>query len=482
MVSSVVVEQATSRDTERRKQPRPPPRRARCTASQSSTGSSFATAVALFYFGFHEERLDVGDMVQAIWSTTHGRLLEFTTPTGQQASRLGVHTDVFLLLLVPFWLVWHSALLPLVMQPLAIAAGALPVYWLARKHLGSERAAAHVSFAYLLFPATQFSAFTPTSGFHPISFAVPIILFAIWFLDEDRLVPFAVCALLAATTKEEIPLAVGCLGIWYAVAKGKRKQGVTIFVAGVGLSLLAFLVVIPHFSKPGYAPFAGRYASVGGSPRGILHTAVTDPGALLHTIATPHKAIYLLLLLVPFLGLSLLAPLLLLGAVPDLVINLLSGKPSSTAIGSSYTGGLLPFLIAATIFGMAKLKRDPRETSLFVLVAVAAIAINSPIRTTAHAPRVAADVEPRPASAATRTRPRSPHRAGSRDERARGIPVGASLRVHLPVRQRGALARSESQRHCGHSQISERSRLRWMREHPGWKAEYKSNGVYVLRR
>lgn len=242
-------------------------------------GLVFATAVTLFYLGFHEERLDVGDMIQAIWSTTHGHLLEFTTPTGQQASRLGAHTDVFLLLLVPFWLIWHSPLLPLVIQPLIVAAGVLPVYWLGRKHLGSERAAAHMSFAYLLFPATQFSAFTPTSGFHPISFAVPLILYAIWFLDEDRLVPFAVCALLAATTKEEVPLALGCLGLWYAFSRGRRRAGIAIFGMGASLSLLAFFVIIPHFSTPGYEPFAERYAGVGGSPTGILRMAVSDrPG------------------------------------------------------------------------------------------------------------------------------------------------------------------------------------------------------------
>jgi uncharacterized membrane protein len=481
MVSSIVVEQATSRDTESRE----------ATTTSATTravygvaiayGLFFATAVALFYFGFHEERLDVGDMVQAIWSTTHGRLLEFTTPTGQQASRLGVHTDVFLLLLVPFWLVWHSALLPLALQPLAVAAGTLPVYWLARKHLHSERAAAHISFAYLLFPATQFSAFTPTSGFHPISFAVPIILFAVWFLDEDRLVPFAVCALLAATTKEEIPLAVGCLGIWYAFAKGRRKPGITIFAVGLGLSLLAFLVVIPHFSKPGYAPFAGRYASVGGSPRGILHTAVTDPGALLHTIATPHKAIYLLLLLVPFLGLSLFAPLLLLGAVPDLVLNLLSGKPSSTAIGSSYTGGLLPFLIAATIFGMAKLKRDPRETSLFVLVAVAAIAVNSPIRTTVHALATPLTSDP--------IRQAQQH---ALDLVPPTVPVAATneLAGYLSARRYVFIFPYVNQArwlvvnlHDTRTLPDLRSfTLRWMREHPEWKPTYTSHGVYVLRR
>src|SRR5439155_26776164 len=119
--------------------------------------------------------------VQAVWSTSHGHFLEVTTLTGHQASRLGAHVDPFLALLAPFWLVWSSPVMLLVVQALGVSAGALPVYWLARKHLQSERAAAHFAFAYLLFPATQFNAFTLGTGFHSVSMAVPLILFAIWF-------------------------------------------------------------------------------------------------------------------------------------------------------------------------------------------------------------------------------------------------------------------------------------------------------------
>jgi uncharacterized membrane protein len=444
-------------------------------------GLLFAVAVALFYLGFHEERLDVGDMVQTIWTTLHGHFLEFTTPTGQQASRLGVHTDVFLLLFVPFWLVWPSPIVPLLLQPFAVASGALPVYWLARKHLSSERTAVQLSLAYLLYPATQFNAFTPTSGFHPISFAVPLILFAIWFLDEDRLAPFAVCALLAACTKEEVPVAVGCLGIWYAVARGRRHAGIAIFAAGAALSLLAFVVVIPHFSTPGYEPFADRYATLGGTAHGILHTAIASPGSVWHTIATTHKAVYLLFLFCPLLGLAFREPLLLLGAVPDLTINLLSVKPSSTVIGTSYTAGILPFLVAATVFGLKKVKRDRSETSLFVLAAVAAIAVYSPIV----------------ANARLLPAPLTSHRA--RDAQAHalrlvphGVPVAATheLAGYLSARRyvfifpyvrnaRWLVVNENDTRTLPHLRSFVRS---WMSAHPEWRVVYRVKGVYVLRR
>jgi uncharacterized membrane protein len=339
----------------------------------------FAAFSLLHYFAYGYGRFDLGNMVQAIWSTAHGRFLETTSVTGTQMSRLGAHADPFLALLAPIWRVWPSPLALLLLQAIAVAAGALPVFWLARKHLASEQAGALFAVAYLIFPATQFNAFTPAAGFHSVSLALPLILFAIWFLDEGRWIPFGVCALVAASTKEEIPAAIGCLGIWYAVRHRKRLVGLAIFALGVAAALVNFLVIIPHYAPPGVQPFADRYAEVGGTPTGIVHKAVTDPMVLLQAVATGHKAVYLALLLVPFLGLWLREPLLFLGAVPDLVINLLSSKPEQTTLQFQYTAGIVPFLVVASIFGLKTLKRDPVRVSFWVLAGATCLALYSPI-------------------------------------------------------------------------------------------------------
>lgn len=341
----------------------------------------FVFAAVVHYLVFQENRFDLGNMVQAIWNTLHGRVLEATGPSGTQGSRLGAHVDPFLVLLAPLFWIWSSPLLLLVLQVLAVSSGALPVFWLARKHLGSSRAAAHFAFAYLLYPATQFNAFTPGDGFHSVSLAVPLVLFAVWFLDEDRLVAFSAVALLAFTTKEEIPLAVGCLGIWYAVRKGRWLFGLGVFAAGLGVTLFNMLWVIPHFSATGASPFADRYSGVGGTPGGIAHKLFTDPGAFVHAVATGHNAGYLALLLLPSLGIFLLEPLLLLGALPDLAINLLSSNSNQTTLQFQYTAGIVPFVVAATVFGAARLMKHRRfaDLPLWVLAGAAAVAIYSPI-------------------------------------------------------------------------------------------------------
>jgi uncharacterized membrane protein len=349
-------------------------------AGAAAYAALFVFAAVVHYVVFAASHFDLGNMVQAIWSTMHGHFLETTTLQGNQRDRLGFHVDPFLLVLIPLFWVWSSPVVLLVLQAVAVTSGALPVFWLARKHLDSPKAGAMFAFAYLLYPATQFNVLTPGSDFHPVSIAVPLVLYAVWFLDEDRLVAFSAVAVLAAATKEEIPLAVGCLGVWYAVRRGQKRFGLAVFATGLGVTLINFLWVIPHFAPHGVNPYAGRYAAIGGTPEGMVHKVFTNPAAFVQAVATGHKALYLVVLLVPFLGLWLLEPLLLLGAVPDLAINLLTDRPEQTSISFQNTAGIVPFVVAASVFGAARLmKGRTLELPLWVLAGAASIAIYSPI-------------------------------------------------------------------------------------------------------
>src|SRR5439155_208929 len=83
-------------------------------------------------------------------------------------------------------LAWPSTDMLVVVQAFAVALGALPVFWLARKHLGSQRAGLGFALAYLLYPATQWLVL---NEFHPVALACPLLLSAFWYLDEDRLLP-----------------------------------------------------------------------------------------------------------------------------------------------------------------------------------------------------------------------------------------------------------------------------------------------------
>jgi uncharacterized membrane protein len=335
----------------------------------------FSALSVLRHRAFQTGRFDLGNMVQAVWSTAHGHPLQVTGLRGDEISRLAAHFDPILAAFAPLWLIWPSPDLLLVSQAIAIALGALPVYWLARKHLDSERAGVGFALMYLLYPPTQWLTL---NEFHPVALACPLLLFAVWFLDEGRLLPFAIFGLLATTTKEEIGFVVAGLGLWWALTRKRRIEGAAVLVAGAAIALIAIEVVIPHFNRAGTSSFFARYSEVGGSPGGIVHTAVTEPWKLVTTAVTGRGLGYLARLLLPLGLLPLLAPILLLAAIPELAINLLSAATTQTSIRFHYTAGLIPILVAATVLGAAHLvRRRPRWTNpLATAVVVLGIATN----------------------------------------------------------------------------------------------------------
>jgi len=322
-------------------------------AAMAAYAAGFAALSVLRHEAFETGRFDLGNMVQAVWSTAHGHLLQVTNLHGAQISRLAAHVDPILIVFAPLWWIWPSPSLLLTAQALAVALGALPLFWLARKHTGSERAALGFSLAYLLFPATEWMTL---NEFHPVSLACPLLLFAIWYLDEDRLLPFACFAALAALTREEVPLVIAGLGIWYAIGRRRWLAGGTIAAAGVAASAIAIQVVIPHFHGA-ESSFYGRYDAVGGSAAGIVRKGFTDPGRLL-SVAFDHRGThYLLNLLLPMAGLALLSPLLLVALIPELALNLLSSVDAQSSIHYHYVAAEIPILFAAAAIGAGKLGR-----------------------------------------------------------------------------------------------------------------------------
>lgn len=337
-------------------------------------GAGFAALATLRQRAFETGRFDLGNLTQAVWSTAHGDVLQVTSLRGTQMSRLGAHFDPIVAALAPLWWLWPDPELLLVTQAFAVALGALPVFLLARKHLGSEWAGAGFALTYLLYPPTQWLVL---DDFHPVAFATPLLLTAIWFLDEERLLPFAIAAALACLTKEQVGLTVAVLGLWFAVRHGRGRAGGVIAALGATVALAATAIVVPRYAPGGGSPFAHRYDAVGGSPAGILETALTHPLRLLEAAFQSRDLGYLKHLLLPLLGLPLLAPLLLLSAVPELALNVLSSTRTQTSIHFHYTAAAIPGLIAGAVLGASFVqRRRPALTPWLVRGSVVAVALS----------------------------------------------------------------------------------------------------------
>jgi uncharacterized membrane protein len=332
----------------------------------------FAAAAAVRHWLFLQRRYDLGNMTQAVSATAHGHFLEVTEAGGAQVSRLGIHVDPIIALFAPLWWLWPSPVVLLVVQAIALAAGAAPLFWFARKHLPSEKDAALVAGAYLLAPSVGWNAIVE---FHPVALAVPLLIFSIWFLDEDRFWPFAAAAGAAMLCQEQVGLIVACLGLWHAWHKRRLVPGIAIASVGLLVSALDFGVILRHFS--GGSPYSGRYAAVGGSVTGILQNLFTHPAVFVHGVQA--WDLLGLLLVLPVLGICFGSGLTLVAA-PQVAMLLLSDRTGDWYFAAQNVLTIIPFVYAGTVLALARFARvsegrRPRVVAGHVLAASIAMAV-----------------------------------------------------------------------------------------------------------
>lgn len=120
-----------------------------------------------------------------------------------------------------FWL-WDDVRALLVLQAAALAAGAWPIYLLARRRLltyaspyAAEWGGLVLGCAYLLAPALQAAT---VSEFHAMPFAAPLVAWSLWAVERRQWGGFVASALLVMMTQEGLALLGALLGV-YAVVR-----------------------------------------------------------------------------------------------------------------------------------------------------------------------------------------------------------------------------------------------------------------------
>lgn len=355
-------------------------------------------AYALFFSAFTIQRhatlntsaADLSHISQPMWNTVHGRFLERTLGA-VQAPRAAEHLELILLPLSLVYLVWPDVRAMLIIQSIALAIGALPVFWIARRtfrgltETGQEGAARDsvraewlalaFSVAYLLSPPLQAAN---VAGFHADPFAVAPLLFAFWYGTERRWRPMWFWAVLVMAARENLPALTAMLGLFLIVSDPDLKaslrrrplqrrtpdltdtnsaafHGLVLFLVSVAwFAIATFAIVAPlarqYYGTDGPISLSNRFMASGGSgasPVAALFTMLREPGRL----------DYLLDLLRSVGWLPLVAPEYLVLGLPVFVANVLSRMPGQFSGELQYSAPLAPALVIAAIYGARRLQR-----------------------------------------------------------------------------------------------------------------------------
>ncbi|MFQ5915386.1 MAG: DUF2079 domain-containing protein [Nitrospinota bacterium] len=315
----------------------------------AGSGLLLAGVSLLRHLSFHTG-YDLSIFSQAYWNTVHGDFL-FSSIKGGMVL-WGDHINPIVLGLLPLYWIWPSPEVLLIVQGFALAAGALPLYFLAQRELADRRVEVLIPIAYLLYlPLRSMNR----ADFHPIALSTPLILAAFYSLRKDRYVWFLVFAGLTGMTKETGPIAVGLLGLYCFFANRRYLLGAGIVLASGLWFFLNLSVFIPAFNPQGASGYLSRYDYLGEGLGEALLTLVTRPGYALANNLTGKEMMYPVRILAPVALLPLLTPAGLL-TLPYLLINLLE-KDTLQVSFFHYHAELTAFVFIAAVYGAKRVLR-----------------------------------------------------------------------------------------------------------------------------
>jgi len=341
----------------------------------------------LRHYQFQTQTWDMGVFIQMIWNTTQGRI--FFTRIADAPNHLGVHFTPILFLVVAGYYLFQSPYFLLLIQALALALGALPLYLLSKKILENKKTALVVTISYLLYPSLHW---VNVYDFHAIPFLIPLLLGGFYFIEIKKWGTAIIFLILATLVKEDAILVVMITGLYLLIRPKaetphsgwtrERKIGTGVAITALIYFLIVIKIIMPALGG-GLLRF-DRYADLGGSLPEIVKNIATNPKLLFETIIIPQKIRYLALIFIPVAFLPFLAPRALILLVPGLAENLLTSYSFQFSNFYQYDAVLIAGMFIATVMGLKTIQnRWPKKEKLAVIVlsigTLGAFFTNSPI-------------------------------------------------------------------------------------------------------
>jgi uncharacterized membrane protein len=365
----------------------------------------YLSVVRHLALGSHAE--DLGFTDQVVWNFLRGQWFRMSVYNGatwnteldlsrmvRPDSLFAFHFEPMLLTFVPLYALGGGAVALLVIQAIALASGALPLFSLARHLSRSKWCGVAVAAAYLLSPLGQWAVL---DDFHTSSLAAPLLLLSLERLIVARAPRQAlVCAAVAASAREDVGPVLVCLGAAMLVRRRNPTwTGAAYLGLGATSTVLALLVIRSY--SGGLSLLESRYTLALG----------------LAPLARPIVQQYAATLLLSGGWLGLFAPFALVPALPIIGLN---GLSSSAWMGSGqahYSALALPFVALGAAAGLSRLRPHVRlqHAAALALVATSGVAYflagagplganYAPARITERAQRALSVAEQLPSAAA----------------------------------------------------------------------------------
>ncbi|MBN1155409.1 DUF2079 domain-containing protein [candidate division KSB1 bacterium] len=307
------------------------------------------------YESFSANVYDLGIMIQVVWNTSKGWILQDSVNMGRPMMRFWMaHWEFIYIVIALFYKIISTPYTILFFQTIVVASGAIPIYWLARDKFGHGALSVIFPISYLLYPAMQNANL---EDIHGVTLAAPFLLFAFYYLQKKRIAPFIIFGLIALTCREDSALLLFMMGIYAFLFNKQRKLG-------IGIALFSIAWFLLWYKRMWLRAMLGlpEFVIMEGAETHWDHLAQIKYDALylVKFLAKKYNIRYFLYLFGPVLFLSLFSLRTLLIAAPMFAINLLSSYYYTHEVEHHYSATIVPFIFISAIFGLDHLVRSAK--------------------------------------------------------------------------------------------------------------------------
>ena len=208
-------------------------------------GTAFLVATSLLQHRALGTGYDLGIYDQTVWNLSHGRI--WMTTLVYETGGFYDHFEPILLLFVPLYWLWSDVRVLLIVQSIALALGAVPIYLYARYRFKTwhyrNLLALVIAAAYLVYPAMHNANL---NDFHEVSLLPPLLGFALYGLLTGRPRVTWVFLALCLMVKEDFSVTFLMFGLFIMVFKptGFRRRDGAIVAAIAAVWMLMVLYVL----------------------------------------------------------------------------------------------------------------------------------------------------------------------------------------------------------------------------------------------
>ena len=315
---------------------------------------------------------DLSRFTTAQYSVSQGHffLSRLHTQSGNQTYELiGDHFAPTKLVILPFFLIFRTAAVFLVIKTLVLGLAAIPFFLLARTRLKALESFL-LTIAYLLIPTAIAQNYT---GFHPVVFAVFLVPFAIYFFETRRFGWFMAFMVLCSGLKENVPFIMLMFPALALLQRRPKKWIIAPAAVNIIWLIVVFGVLFPLF-RAADNMMVVRYPYIRSISDLALET-LRDPAILLSNMAQVPKQEFVFYLLAPFFFLLPFGSVYsLMGLAPAFVVSGLM----NWEVPITFHHGILPSSFfapatALTISRLAGMRRRVLSIALSTLIVLVAL-------------------------------------------------------------------------------------------------------------